>query len=130
MIPGTHGTTYGGNPLAMAVGNAVLDVIMEPAFLPHVVKMGEVLDQELQGLTQKYPHLFTETRGLGLMRGLVCADGVNNRKIIEAMQDNGVISIPAGTNVVRFLPPLTITEQEIREGIAIIDEVCSNYRPQ
>ena len=128
MIAGTHGTTYGGNPLAMAVGNAVLDLLLEPEFFPHVQKMGDVLDQELHKLVEKYPQLFTETRGLGLMRGLVCADGVNNRKIIEAMQEQGVISIPAGTNVVRFLPPLVITEDQICAGIKIIDDVCANYK--
>ena len=117
MTAGSHGTTYGGNPLAMAVGNAVAEIIFADGFFEQVVQRGQYLRGKLQQLLQSFPNLYTEVRGEGLMLGLKCADSVNNRALIEVMHACGTISIPSGENTVRILPPLIISEQEIDQGI-------------
>lgn len=116
MTPGTHGTTFGGNPLAMAVGNAIMDVMLEPGFFDHVNEMAKLLKQNLAALADRFPELLESVRGEGLLQGLK-ARAVNT-DLIAAMRDHGVIAAPAGDNVIRFLPPLVITADELREVFA------------
>lgn len=115
MTGGTHGTTYGGNPLAMAVGNAVLDVIFSEGFLKEVVKKSLMLKQGLAELSDNFPDFVEEIRGEGLMLGLKCK--IPNTTVISALRDEKLLTVGAGDNVVRILPPLTITEDEIRVGL-------------
>jgi acetylornithine/N-succinyldiaminopimelate aminotransferase len=123
MTVGTHGTTYGGNPLAMAVGNAALDMVLEPGFLDHVTKVAGFLNQQLGALVASHPSIFSGVRGQGLMLGLTMK--VPNTDFITAARDAGVIVLPAGDNVVRLLPALTISEDEVREGIAAMDRAAA-----
>ena len=122
---GNHGTTYGGNPLAMAVGNAVLDVIFADGFLEGVAKIGDALGDALEGLVKKYPDIFTEVRGQGLMRGIKCKDGIDNRAFKVKLEQHGLLVAPAGDNVIRFLPPLIIEQSHIDEAMAIIETVAT-----
>lgn len=124
---GNHGTTYGGNPLAMAVGNAVFDVLTEDGFFEHVTKMGEVLDTALQGLVATYPTVFVETRGLGLMRGIKLKDTIVNRDFKAALEVEGLLVAPAGDNVIRLLPPLVIDETHISEAISMFEAVAKTH---
>lgn len=123
MVIGTHGSTYGGNPLATAVGNAVLDVINDGPFLQHVRQMGDYLWEKFQGLLTKYPKIFTDHRGKGLMQGLKCVP--LNTDIVKLLRDEKLLALAAGENVVRFLPPLIVTEKEIDEAIHILDGVAA-----
>lgn len=127
MTAGSHGTTYGGNPLAMAVGNAVLDVMLAPGFMDTVRARGKHLAEGLQGLAAQFPKLYREHRGIGLMQGVQCQPNVDNRKLIEIMHKAGVISIPAGDNVVRVFPPLIITDAEIDEGITAMHHASQEF---
>jgi acetylornithine/N-succinyldiaminopimelate aminotransferase len=129
MTPGSHGSTFGGNPLAMAVGNAVLDVMLEPGFLDGVDRIGRVLWQRLQGLAARHPRLIAEVRGAGLMLGLRIVPEVTNSAVIAALLDAGLVTIPAGDNVVRLLPPLIIGETQVEEAIGILDRVCTELSP-
>lgn len=124
---GNHGTTYGGNPLGMAVGNAVFDVLMEDGFLEHVTKMGEALDLALQGLVAKYPSVFTITRGQGLMRGIQLKESILNRDFKAELEAEGLLVAPAGDNIIRLLPPLIIDDSHIAEAIAIFDTVAASH---
>lgn len=130
MVPGVHGSTFGGNPLAMAVGNAVLDVMLADGFMEHVQKMGALLTKELEALVAKYPDIVTEVRGAGLMLGLRCnADtGVTNVEMVNRLRDAGLLTVGAGANVVRILPPLIIEESHIDEAATILDTVCANWK--
>jgi acetylornithine/N-succinyldiaminopimelate aminotransferase len=128
MTLGTHGTTYGGNPLAMAVGNAALDMVLSPGFLEHVAKMGNYLSQQLGALTAAHPAIFESVRGQGLMLGLKMK--VPNSDFITAARETGLIVLPAGDNVVRLLPPLTISEAEIREGVEFLGRAASSLEAQ
>jgi acetylornithine/N-succinyldiaminopimelate aminotransferase len=119
MQPGTHGTTYGGNPLAMAVGNAVLDVVLAPGFLEGVREKGLLLTQKLSGVVDRHPDIFEDLRGKGLMLGLKCR--VTNTALLEHFRDAGVLAVGAGENVLRILPPLTITVEEIEEAVSRIE---------
>jgi acetylornithine/N-succinyldiaminopimelate aminotransferase len=125
MTAGTHGTTFGGNPLAMAVGNAVLDVVLEDGFLDRVARSGLLLMQKLAALRDRHPHVFEEIRGEGLMLGLKL--GVPNTDFAVAARDAHLLVIPAGDNVVRLLPPLTIGEAEIDEAIRRLDQAASGF---
>ncbi len=113
MVPGTHGSTYGGNPLAMAAGNAVLDVILEEGFLDNVNRKSGLFRQCLSELVDTYPDLLEDVRGTGLLLGVKAK--VPNHELIAAMRDNRVLAVGAGDNVIRILPPLIISEEEIRE---------------
>lgn len=114
MTAGTHGTTFGGNLLAMAVVNAVLDVMLAPGFLGHVSRMGKVLRQHLAELVDSYPELVEAVRGTGLLQGLKAR--LPNTELIAAMRHHGVLAVGAGDNVVRFAPPLVISASELREA--------------
>lgn len=120
MTAGSHGSTYGGNPLACAVGNAVLDIILEDGFLTSVDKVATKFAGELQKLVSEYPTLFEQVRGQGLMRGLRCVEEGSNGAFVKGMMENGLLAVPAGDNVVRFVPPLIITEDQVGEAMAII----------
>ena len=110
MTPGTHGTTYGGNPLAMAVGNAVLDVILEDGFLDQVRDVSLVFKQGLAEIADRHPDIVEEIRGTGLMLGIKCK--CPNIELLSAMRDENMLSAPAGDNVIRLLPPLTTSVEE------------------
>ncbi len=112
MIAGTHGTTYGGNPLAMAVGNAVLDIVLEDGFLDTVIKKSLLLKQGLAQIVDAYPQLVEAFRGEGLLLGLKCV--APNTTIVSSLRDEGLLTVGAGDNVVRILPPLTVSENDIR----------------
>ncbi len=123
LTPGSHGSTFGGNPLAMAVGNAVLDVVLADGFLEHVRAVGASFREKLAGLAGKHPRVLGEVRGVGLMLGLKCV--VANATVVRRLMDNGLLSVPAADNVVRLLPPLIVGEDEIDEAVAIIDQSCA-----
>lgn len=123
MVAGTHGTTFGGNPLAMAVGNAVLDIVLAPGFLDHVRHMGLVLKQSLAAVADKYPRIIAEVRGEGLMLGLKAV--VPNTDLVDALRHEHMLAIAAGDNVVRLLPPLIIGEVEAAEAAARIDRAAA-----
>lgn len=125
MTKGTHGTTYGGNPLAMAVGNAVLDVVLKDGFLEHVRDMGLKLRQALAGLIDSHNDVLEELRGEGLMLGLKCK--VPNTDFAAACLDEGLLVIGAGENVIRLLPPLIITEEEVREALERLEKACQRF---
>ena len=116
MTAGTHGSTYGGNPLGCAVGCAVLAHIAAPDFLAEVNRKAGVLTQKLTGLVARYPDVFEDLRGVGLMLGLKCR--VANVDVVKAGYEMQVITVPAGDNVIRLLPPLNITDGEIDEAIS------------
>ncbi len=118
MVPGTHGTTFGGNPLAMSVGNAVLDVVLEEGFLENVQDVALLLRQGLAELTDTYPDIIEEIRGQGLMIGIKCK--TPNIELLGAMRDEKFLAVPAGDNVIRLLPPLTLTKDEARDGLSRI----------
>ncbi len=126
MVVGTHGTTYGGNPLAMAVGNAVLDEMLKPAFFEHVIKMGEMLFARLQGLQQRHSNLISEVRGSGLMAGLRLPD-VPTRPAVTDLIARGFCPAPAGDSVIRMLPPLILNESHIDEAVTIFDEAFTDW---
>lgn len=123
MTAGTHGSTFGGNPLATRVGNAVLDVVLAPGFLDHTRKMSLLLKQRLAELKDRYPSVIAEVRGEGLLLGLVCV--VPNGDMVTALRNERMLAIAAGDNVVRLLPPLIIDETGIADGIAMIDRACA-----
>jgi acetylornithine/N-succinyldiaminopimelate aminotransferase len=125
MTPGTHGTTYGGNPLGMAVGNAVLDLVLAPDFLPHVEGIGNYLCQQLAGLLAEHPTVFEEVRGQGLLLGLKLR--VPNTEFVAAARKQGLLLVGAGDNVVRLLPPLVIEEAQVREAMAMLSAAAKSF---
>jgi acetylornithine/N-succinyldiaminopimelate aminotransferase len=127
MAAGTHGSTYPGNPLAMAVSNAALDLLFADGFFDHVHEMGLYLAEQLQKLAAAFPKIYTEVRGQGLMRGIKCHDHILNRDVIEVMHQHHLLSIPGGENTVRTLPPLIITKAQIDEGIAIMHKASEKF---
>lgn len=126
MTVGTHGSTFGGNPLAMAVGHAVLDVVLAPEFLPRVQRLGLLLRQCLAEISDRHGDLITEIRGQGLLLGLKPA--VPNNDLVEALRAERLLTIAAGDNVVRLLPPLIVSESEIVEAVARIDRACAGLK--
>ena len=123
MTLGTHGSTYGGNPLATAVGNAVLDVMTAPGFLDNVVQKGAYLWEKLDIMRQRHPKVFTDHRGKGLMQGLVCLPP--NDQVIKALRAEKLLAVAAGDNMFRLLPPLIVTEAQIDEAMVILDRVAT-----
>ncbi len=128
MTAGTHGSTFGGNPLAMAVGNAVLDVVLEEGFLDRVAKAGLSLRQKLARLADQYPKVIAEVRGEGLMLGLRCV--VPNSDLVKACAGEHLLVIAAGESVVRLLPPLIVTDADIDEAVTRIEAAARKLSPQ
>ncbi len=124
MTAGTHGSTYGGNPLGCAVGGAVMDVVSDPAFLDEVNRKSGLLRQKLEGLVAAHPDVFEAVRGAGLMLGLKCSKAACG-DVVAAGYDQEVITVPAADNVVRLLPPLNITDDEIAEAVARLDKTAA-----
>lgn len=122
MTAGTHGTTYGGNPLAMAVGNAVLDVVLAPGFLDAVSRKGLLLRQRLAALEDRYSDIVAGVRGQGLMLGLITR--VPPGDFVAEGRRQHILTIPAAENAVRLLPPLTITDEEISEAVDRLERTC------
>jgi acetylornithine/N-succinyldiaminopimelate aminotransferase len=130
MVFGTHGSTYGGNPLAMAAGEAVLDVMLEPGFLDNVTAMGERLRGALEQMIPNHDGVFDSVRGKGLMLGLKLKDAVVARDFVAHARDHhGLLTVSAGENVVRVLPPLVIDESHIAEAIEKLSEAARTYVP-
>ncbi|EAQ47622.1 acetylornithine aminotransferase [Roseobacter sp. MED193] len=123
MTAGTHGSTYGGNPLGCAVGCAVIEEVMAPGFLAGVNRRAGLLRQRLDGLVAQHPDVFEELRGSGLMLGLKCK--ALNMDVVQSGYDNEVITVPAADNVIRLLPPLTLSEEDIAEAIARLDKAAT-----
>jgi acetylornithine/N-succinyldiaminopimelate aminotransferase len=125
MTAGTHGSTFGGNPLAMAVANEVLSILTEPGFFARVERVAKLLRERLDGLAKKYPKLFIEARGKGLLTGLKCV--VVNIELVDKLRHAGLLTVGAGDNVVRLLPPLIIEDSHVEEAIGIIDSVAREW---
>ncbi|RAI34341.1 aspartate aminotransferase family protein [Rhodoplanes serenus] len=123
MTAGTHGSTFGGNPLAMAIGNAVLDVMLAPGFLEEVERKALLLKQRLAEIKDRHPTIIREVRGEGLLLGLACV--VPNDRMVAALRDEKMLAVGAGDNVVRLLPPLVIGEAEIADAIERIDRAAT-----
>jgi acetylornithine/N-succinyldiaminopimelate aminotransferase len=122
MVAGTHGSTFGGNPLAMAVGNAVLDLALAPDFLPHVNQVANYLKQQLAMIADKHPGVIEEVRGQGLLLGIKCKPP--NNEVADALRERGLLVVGAGDNVLRLVPPLVIEEAHVREAIGILNDTC------
>jgi acetylornithine/N-succinyldiaminopimelate aminotransferase len=129
MTAGVHGSTFGGNPLAMAVANAVLDVVLEPSFLEHVNRVANYLKQQLAMVVDKNREVVEEVRGQGLLLGLKCK--VPNTTVIDALRERGLLAVGAGDNVVRIIPPLIISEEQVRDAVGILNDACLSltHRP-
>ncbi len=125
MTAGTHGSTFGGNPLAMAVANAVLDEMTAPGFLDHVEAIATLLHRRLSAIVADYPKIFSEVRGKGLLTGLKCV--VPNTEIGNRLRQAGLLSVNAGDNAIRLLPPLIITDTHVAEAAEIISGVAQQW---
>jgi len=124
MTAGTHGSTFGGNPLAMSAANATLDIMLAPGFFDHVKRIGLLFKQRLAEIKDRYPALIAEVRGEGLLVGLRAL--VPAGELVDALRSENMLAVAAGDNVVRLLPPLIISEQEMAEGVARLDRACAN----
>jgi acetylornithine/N-succinyldiaminopimelate aminotransferase len=122
MTAGVHGTTYGGNQLAMAVGNAVLDVVLEDGFLENVRDVALVFRQGLAALKDRFPAVIEDIRGEGLLLGMKAK--LPAAELVAAMRNEHMLAVPAGDNVVRLLPPLTVTAEEAREGLRRVERAA------
>jgi len=125
MTAGTHGSTFGGNPLAMSVANAVLDVMLADGFLDHVVQMGRRLRDRLTRIAGRFPKIVNDVRGLGLLIGLQCA--VPNAELQARLRERGLLTATAGDNVVRILPPLIVGAAEVDQACGILEETCAAW---
>jgi len=121
MHAGSHGSTYAGNPLAVAVGNAVMDLMLAPGFLDGVVEMGDLIMDKLQALKAKYPDIIADVRGVGLMLGIKMQPKYESKDAVEALRERGLLTVYAADNVFRIVPPLILTKAEAQEGLEIID---------
>ena len=127
MVAGTHGSTFGGNPLACAVASAVLDVMLADGFLATVTERGRFLRERLEAIAAEHPDVIAEVRGQGLLVGLRLHR--DSAGFIKALQTLGLVTIPAAEEVVRLLPPLTITEDELAQGCELIAAACRTTPP-
>ena len=127
MAPGSHGSTFGGNPLAVAAAKAVLDVVLKPGFFEHVQKMSLLLKQKLASVVDRYPGVLSEVRGEGLLIGVKAV--VPSGDLITALRNEKLLTVGAGDNVVRFLAPLIVTEAEIDQSIASLERACATLSP-
>ena len=126
MTPGTHGSTFGGNPLAMAVGNTVMNIVSSKKFLNNVKNKSKYFFSQLHNLKEKYPNIIKEVRGRGLLIGIQLHK--NQTKFIEKLMDNKLLTIRAAENVVRILPPLNVKKIELDKALKIINKVCSKIK--
>ena len=126
MTPGTHGSTFGGNPLAMAVGNTVMDIVSNRKFLNNIKKLSKYFLSNLDHLKNKYPNIIKEIRGRGLLIGIQLQ--TDQTKFIKKLMNNKLLTIRAAENVVRILPPLNVKKSEINQALKIINKVCSELR--
>jgi acetylornithine/N-succinyldiaminopimelate aminotransferase len=122
MTPGSHGSTFGGNPLAVAAANAVLDVMLKPGFFDHVQKVSLLLKQKLASVVDRYPSVLSEVRGEGLLIGVKAV--VPSGDLVAALRDQKLLTVGAGDNVVRFLAPLIVSESEIEQSVASLERAC------
>ncbi len=122
MKPGTHGSTFGGNPLAMSIGNAVLDIILKTGTKK---AMEEYFEKELKELQKKYSNVIEQVRGIGLLRGIKLK--IDNNKFLDHLFQNKMLAVKAGDNVIRLLPPLIVEKKDIDEAIRIISKTCSEF---
>src|ERR1700759_1785431 len=122
MTPGSHGSTFGGNPLAVATANAVLDVMLKPGFFEHAQKMSLLLKQKLASVVDRHPGVLAEVRGEGLLIGLKAV--VPSGDLVNALREQKLLTVGAGENVVRLLPPLIVSEAEIEESVARLERAC------
>ena len=127
--PGTHGTTYGGNPLACTAGNAVLDVVLAPGFLDGVDRVARHLWRGLEGLAQRHPAVIEGVQGAGLLLGLKLREAVSNTAMQDAAVQEGLLTVAAGMNVLRLAPPLIITEADADEAIELLGRTCRRMAP-
>jgi acetylornithine/N-succinyldiaminopimelate aminotransferase len=125
MIPGTHGSTFGGNPLAMSIGSAVLEQIFKKGFLKNVQNISKYFNSELNKIKKRFPYIIKEVRGVGLLIGLQLFE--DQTKFIQKLMDNKLLTIRAAENTIRLLPPLTVKKQEIDLAIKIIKKVCKGF---
>ena len=123
MTPGTHGSTFGGNPLAMAIGNTVIDIVSSKKFLKNVKNLSKYFYSNLNKIKQKYPNVIKEIRGRGLLIGIQLHK--DQTEFIEKLMNNKLLTIRAAENVVRILPPLNVKKEEINQALKIINKVCS-----
>ena len=128
MVPGTHGSTFGGNPLAMSVGNAVMDEILKKGFLSKVKSNSKYFISELNKIKIKFPNIIKEIRGIGLILGIQLHH--DQTKFIQSLLKNKLLTIRAAENVIRILPPLNVNKNEINIAIKIINKVCEGYKKQ
>jgi acetylornithine/N-succinyldiaminopimelate aminotransferase len=126
MQPGTHGSTFGGNPLATAVAGEVVNIISDPLFLERVVAASARLRAALEELVLRYPDVFDEVRGMGLLLGLHCIPPV--QQVVATLHEQKLLTIPAGRNVLRLVPPLTVSDAEIDEAVQRLSRVAQMLR--
>ena len=126
MTPGTHGSTFGGNPLAMAVGNTIMDIVSSKKFLSNVKKLSKYFLLNLNLLRKKYPHIIEEIRGRGFLIGIKLYK--DQAKFIQKLMDNNLLTIRAAENVVRVLPPLNVKKNELDQALKIINKVCEKLK--
>src|ERR1700760_4277818 len=124
MTPGSHGSTFGGNPLAIAAANAVLDVMLKPGFFDHVQKMSLLLKQKLASVVDRYPGVLADVRGEGLLVGVKAV--VPSGDLVTALRDQKLLTVGAGENVVRFLAPLIVNESEIDHSVQCLERACAD----
>ncbi len=125
MTAGLHGSTFGGNPLAMAVGNAVLDVMLAAGFFARVQRLAERFRQGLEDLVARHPQVLAELRAAGMLIGLRCV--VPNADMVARLREHGLLSAPAAENVVRLLPPLVVEQAHVEEALGILERVCADW---
>ena len=128
MAPGSHGSTFGGNPLAIAAAGAVLDVMLKPGFFDHMKKMSLLLKQKLASVVDRFPTVICEVRGEGLLIGLKAV--VPSGDLVAALRDAKLLTVGAGDNVVRLLPPLIVTAEEIEESVRRLEQACLALAPE
>ena len=125
LVAGSHGSTFGGGPLAVACGNAVLDILLADGFLANVERMGRLLRARLEALVKRHPAILVDVRGMGLMLGIKCA--VPNTDMVNRLREAGLLTVGAGDNAVRVLPPLIVEKSHVEEAVAILDKVCAAW---
>ena len=126
MVPGTHGSTFGGNPLAMSVGNKVMDIVSNKKFLNNVKKLSKYFLSNLSKIKEKYPSIIKQIRGRGFLIGIQLHQDQTN--FIKKLMENKLLTIRAAENVVRVLPPLNVKKRELDEALKIINKVCSEFK--